>query len=139
MWEAVTRKDLPGEHPVLGERAVESEDWPKQMNSFLMPDFVDGLGEMIRAEIEAELGHAGVKELKYQLGLAATPKPVEDSHNANPWAVLQASDANDEQEEIRATVASYLTVRGLFTPTTNFCTYPAYRCLCFCAGTRTSY
>ena len=26
MWETVTRKDLSGEHPVLGERAVEADD-----------------------------------------------------------------------------------------------------------------
>ena len=119
MWEAVTRKDLPGEHPVLGERAVEADDWQKEIKSLLMPDFEDGLGEMIHAEIEAELGRAGLEELKHQLGLAETPKLVEDAHSANPWAVLQASDANDEQEEIRATVASYLTVRGLSAPATS--------------------
>jgi len=112
MWEAVTRQDLPGEHPVLGERAVEADDWQKEIKSLLMPDFEDGLGEMIHAEIEAELGHAGLKELKHQLGLAETPKLVEDAHSANPWAVLQASDANDEKEEIRATVASYLTAKN---------------------------
>ena len=73
---------------------------------------------MIHVEIEAELGRAGMEELKHHLGLHTTPKLVEDTHSANPWVVIQASDANDEQEEIRVTVVSYLTVRGLSAPAT---------------------
>ena len=125
MWEAVTRKDLPGDHPVLGERAVQADFWQAEVQSSLMPDFVEGLDDMIRAELEAELGQAGIGELKYQLGVAATPRITEPKTN-NRYAALQASDANDEQEEIRMTVESYLTVCGSCSHTLHHLPAPNY-------------
>ena len=125
MWEAVTRKDLPGDHPVLGERAVQADFWQAEVQSSLMPDFVEGLDDMIRTEIEAELGHAGIGELEYQLGVAATPKITEPKTN-NRYAALQASDANDEQEEIRMTVESYLTVCASCSHTLHHLPAPNY-------------
>lgn len=111
MWEAVTRSDLPCDRPVLGERAIQSKDWQKQIEESLMPDFVEGLDYMIRAEIESEIGHKGIRELEYQLGVSKTPKIVQDSYNNNFWLALATNDADEEQREIRATVKSYLTAK----------------------------
>ena len=124
MWEAVTRRDLPGDHPVLGERAIQAKNWQKQIQTSLMPDFVEGLDDMIRAEIETELGRVGINELQYQLGAASTPQ-VDDSDRKNPFFLLQAEALDSEKEEIRSTVTSYLTVGGvscLFSTTHFVCT-----------------